>query len=278
MKQFFLVSVHPTVKIDDRCDTEEETEEATTPPRKRGRPRKGEVVVKPLKRRRRGPQKEEDKYKILSEYDNRPRKTKIERTRQRRATRHHCILCGEDKVTSNIVRHLSVKHCYPLKLRSYILDVTRIRNQQRGKHPKNNDCITRLRRFVATRSHRHHFDYFQLVQVPDFMSLDGLCRKAKAIMSVCDGDLNNAFEKIVFKKFRIQFVVLVWINYFKKFRDQFVFFSKRKLVWGNSKSNVRFLPKKQSPGNSEFILCFFFQNKIISKKFLVQLVVHFYIK
>ena len=187
MKLFFLVSVHPTVIIDDRCDTEEETEEATTKLRKRGRPRKGEVVVKPLKLRRRGPQKEEEQYKISSEYQNRPRKTTIVRTRQRRAARHHCILCGEEVVTSNIVRHLSLKHCYPLKLRNYILDVTRIRHQQQGKHPIINDCTTCLRRFVVTRSHRHHFDYCQLVQLPDFMSLERLCRKAKAIMDVCDG-------------------------------------------------------------------------------------------
>ena len=162
------------------------TVEATTNLRKRGRPRKGEVVVKPLKLRRRGPQKEEEQYKISSEYQNRPRKTTIARTRQIRAARHHCILCGE-VVTSNIARHLSLKHCYPLKLRNYILDVTRIRHQQQGKHPIINDCTTCLRRFVVTRSHRHHFDYCQLVQLPDFMSLEGLCRKAKAVMDVCDG-------------------------------------------------------------------------------------------
>ena len=157
-------------------------------------PRKGEVMVKPLKLWGRGPQKEEEQYTTLSEYQNRSRKTTIERRRQRRAARHHCILCGEEVVTSNIVRHISLKHCYPPKLRTYILDITRIRHQQRGKHPKINDCNTCLRRFVVTRSHRHHFDYCQLVQVPDFMTLDGLCRKAKAIMAVCDGDLNNAFE------------------------------------------------------------------------------------
>ena len=190
----FLVSVHPTVIIDNRCNTEEETEEATTKLRKRGHHRKGEVVVKALRLRRRGPQKEEEQYKISSEYQNRPRKTTIERPRQRRASRLHYILCGEEVVTSNIVRHFSLKHCYPLKLRNYILNKTRIRHQQQGKHLIFNDCTTWLRRFVVTRSHTHHFDYCHLFEVPDFMSLDGLCRKAKAIMAVCDGDSNNAFD------------------------------------------------------------------------------------
>ena len=134
--------------------------------RKRGRPRKDEVVVKPLKLRRRGPQKEEEEINTSSEY-NRPTKTTIERNRKRRAARHNCILCREGVVTSKIVRHLSLEHCYPLKLRNYILDITEIRNQQQGKSPKINDCTTCLRRFVATRSHRHHFDYCNLIEVPD---------------------------------------------------------------------------------------------------------------
>ena len=165
----------------------------TTTKRKRGRPRKGEVVKKQTKIRRRGPQKPEKEYRMSSEY-SRKTKTKIERNRRRRSCRHHCILCGEEVVTSNIVRHLSLSHCYPLKLRSYILDVTRIRHQQQGKHPIINDCTTCLRRFVVTRAHRHHSIDCVLTEVPDFTSLDGLCLRAKAIMAVCDGDLNNAFE------------------------------------------------------------------------------------
>ena len=197
MKLFFLKDYCEEEEEDYFGEEEEEEEdkEAEKEPAKRkcGRPRKGEVVVKPIKQRRRGPQKEEDEYKLSSEY-NRPTKTTLERNRKRRSARHNCILCGEEVVTSNIVRHLSLSHCYPLKLRSYILDVTRIRHQQQGKHPIINDCTTCLRRFVVTRAHRHHSIDCVLTEVPDFTSLDGLCLRAKAIMAVCDGDLNNAFE------------------------------------------------------------------------------------
>ena len=195
-----LLSVHPNIKLVDYFLTDSEIEEdddnsddekPTT--RKRGRPRKDEVVVKPIKMRKRGPQKSEEEYMVSSDYP-RKNKTTIERTRKRRAARHHCILCGVEVVTSNIVRHLSLEHCYPLKLRRYILDVTRIRHQQKGKNTIINDCTTCLRRFVKTRSHSHHSSECELVQVPDFKSLDGLCLRAKAIMAVCDGDLNNAFE------------------------------------------------------------------------------------
>ena len=87
-----------------------------------------------------------------------------------------------------------LKALLPAKIAELPLDVTRIRHQQQDKHPIINDCTTCLRRFVVTRAHRHHSIDCNLTEVPDFTSLDGLCLRAKAIMAVCDGDLNNAFE------------------------------------------------------------------------------------
>ena len=116
MDETDLFSVHPTIpqqieeeKTDEEEDEiqeeeagpdeeEDEIQEEEAGPstsRKRGRPRKGEQVPeKPVKIRRRGPQKAEATYKTSADYRGR-RQTKIIRNRPRRACRHHCIVCED---------------------------------------------------------------------------------------------------------------------------------------------------------------------------------------
>ena len=152
-----------------------------------------QVPEKPVKIRRRGPQKDEATYKTSADYCGR-RQTKIIRNRPRRACRHHCIVCEEEVLTSNIVRHMSLVHNYPLKLQNYLLDITRIKHQQQGKNRAIKDCLHCMRRFVIASNHRHRFYPCTIVDVPNFTSLDGLCLRATAIMALCDGDLRDAYE------------------------------------------------------------------------------------
>ena len=189
----------PPVSEEEVVEEIEEPTTSTAPPkRKIGRPRKGEVVIRPpLKKMKKGPSLAEEDYKRSTQYINKkaPKKTTICRPRARRPAIHNCMVCNEVVVTSAIVKHLSAVHCFPQKLRYYLLDAGRIKRQQAGKpNVEIRDCLTCFRRFVNTRAHPHHGPRCEVVPVKDFMSLDGLCLRARASMAVLDGDLRRGYE------------------------------------------------------------------------------------